>query len=64
MPAVKANAYGHGAVIIAKELNRLGITAFCVATVTEGIELRRGGIKGEILVLGYTHPEQFSKLLK
>jgi len=38
MPAVKANAYGHGAVLIAKELNRLGITAFCVATVTEGAE--------------------------
>lgn len=62
MPAVKANAYGHGAVLIAKELNRLGIMAFCVATVTEGAELRRGGIKGEILVLGYTHPEQFSML--
>lgn len=44
MPAIKANAYGHGAVLIAKELNRLGITAFCVATVTEGAELRRGGI--------------------
>ena len=62
MPAVKANAYGHGAVLVAKELNRLGIMAFCVATVTEGAELRRGGIKGEILVLGYTHPEQFSML--
>lgn len=62
MPAVKANAYGHGAVLIAKELNRLGIMAFCVATVTEGAELRRGGIKGEILVLGYTHPEQFYML--
>ena len=62
MPAVKANAYGHGAVLAAKELNRLGIMAFCVATATEGAELRRGGIKGEILVLGYTHPEQFSVL--
>lgn len=62
MPAVKANAYGHGAVLIAKELNRLGITAFCVATVTEGMELRRSGIKGEILVLGYTHPQHFPLL--
>ena len=62
MPAVKANAYGHGAVLVAKELNRLGIMAFCVATVTEGAELRRGGIKGEILVLGYTHTEQFYML--
>ena len=59
MPAVKANAYGHGAVLVSKELQQMGITSFCVATVTEGIELRRNGIKGEILILGYTHPEQF-----
>ena len=64
MPAVKANAYGHGAVLIAKELNHSGIRSFCVATVSEGMELRRGGVKGEILVLGYTHPEQFSSLRK
>ena len=41
MPAVKANAYGHGAVIVSKELSKLGITAFCVATVGEGMELRQ-----------------------
>ena len=64
MPAVKANAYGHGAVLISRELNRLGIHSFCVASVSEGIELRRHGIKGEILILGYTHPEQFSMLRK
>ena len=62
MPAVKANAYGHGAVLIAKELNRLGIRAFCVATAEEGAELRRHGIRGELLVLGYTHPKQFPLL--
>jgi len=53
MPTVKANAYGHGAVPIAKELNTLGMDAFCVATIFEGIELRQ---QGEILILGYTHP--------
>lgn len=62
MPAVKANAYGHGAVLIARELNHLGVRAFCVAAVSEGVELRRGGVKGEILVLGYTHPENFGLL--
>lgn len=62
MPAVKANAYGHGAVLIARELSRCGVSAFCVATVDEGVELRRNGINGQILVLGYTHPEQFSLL--
>ncbi len=64
MPAVKANAYGHGAVLIAKELNRLGVGSFCAATVLEGVELRRGGVKGEILILGYTHPKQFPMLRK
>lgn len=62
MPAVKANAYGHGAVPIARELNRLGIDSFCVACVSEGIELRKAGIKGEILILGYTSSDQFPQL--
>lgn len=57
MPAVKANAYGHGAVLIARELNALGINSFCVATIFEGIELRQNNVFGEILILGYTHPQ-------
>lgn len=63
MPAVKANAYGHGASEMAEELQRLGIDAFCVASMEEGIELRRDGIKGEILVLGYTDPASAKTLL-
>lgn len=62
MPAVKANAYGHGALLVAKELNRLGVRAFCVASAAEGVELRKGGVCGEILVLGYTYPTQFGLL--
>ena len=64
MPAVKANAYGHGAVLIARELNRLGIDAFCVACLQEGVQLRRAGVKGEILILGYTAPEDFPLLTR
>ena len=45
-----------------RELNRLGIHNFCVATALEGAELRRQGITGEILVLGYTHPTHFPLL--
>lgn len=54
MAVVKANAYGHGAVQISVCLNRIGINAFAVATVDEGIRLRKSGVKGEILILGYT----------
>ena len=64
MPAVKANAYGHGAVEISKALNAFGIQTFCVATVLEGEELRNHGITGEILILGYTHPQHFNLLTK
>lgn len=57
MPAVKANAYGHGAVLVSKLLEEAGIRDYCVASVQEGVELREAGIQGQILVLGYTHPE-------
>jgi serine/alanine racemase len=56
MAVVKANAYGHGDITIAKTLNQLDIYAFAVATLEEGIHLRKNGIKGEILILGYTNP--------
>ena len=62
MAVVKANAYGHGAVLIGKALQDLGISDFCVATVQEGIALRQSGITGQILVLGYTHPSLFAEL--
>lgn len=62
MPAVKAEAYGHGAVLIAEQLTQMGIDAFCVACVDEAVNLRLHGIEGEILVLGYTHPAQFPLL--
>ena len=62
MPAVKADAYGHGALPVARILQGEGVSAFCVACLSEGIQLRKGGIRGEILILGYTHPDQFPLL--
>ncbi|MCI8327601.1 MAG: serine racemase VanT catalytic subunit [Lachnospiraceae bacterium] len=62
MPAIKANAYGHGAVLVAKMLQDLGIESFCVASVDEAIELREAGILGQILILSYTSPYRFSEL--
>lgn len=56
MAVVKADGYGHGAVKVARELEKSGVEAFAVATLTEGIALRKGGLKGELLVLGYTRP--------
>ncbi len=64
MPAVKADAYGHGAALVAKELNRLGVEDFCVASLQEGMELRKAGIRGNILILGYTDHGGFPLLQK
>lgn len=54
MAVVKAQAYGHGMFAFATNLERMGVHAFAVATIDEGIRLRRYGISGEILVLGCT----------
>lgn len=48
---VKADAYGHGAVECAKIMHATGCDMFAVATVMEGVELRRGGIAEPIIVL-------------
>ena len=53
MAVLKANAYGAGAVGMAKMLSEAGVDAFGVATVTEGAELRQSGITGTILCLAY-----------
>lgn len=62
MAVVKADAYGHGALAVASCLNEVGVKAFGVATIEEGIALRRQGIRGEILILGYTSPERAGEL--
>lgn len=51
LAAVKANAYGHGAPQVARALAAAGCDWFGVATVEEGLELRRGGIDQPILLL-------------
>ncbi len=62
MAVVKANAYGHGDVEVSRALSRIGINAFAVATIDEGIRLRQNGIQGEILILGYTDPQRAAEL--
>lgn len=58
MCVVKANCYGHGSVACSKYLQEeLTVKNFAVSNLNEAIELREGGIDGEILILGYTPPE-------
>lgn len=49
---VKADAYGHGLIRVAKKLTACGVDYLGVASIDEGIELRKAGIKVNILVLG------------
>lgn len=55
---VKANAYGHGAVPVAKRLEQEGASWFAVSNAAEGAELRRAGIRGRILVMGGFVPSE------
>ena len=64
MGVVKAGAYGHGADVMANELEDMGFDWFAVATADEGIELRNSGIKKPILVLGYCDACQYPELIE
>lgn len=56
MAVIKADAYGHGDVQVARLLSDLGCTMFAVSNIDEAVGLREAGIKGEILILGYSSP--------
>ena len=58
MAVIKADGYGHGAVPIAKKLEK-ECDFFGVATLSEALELRNAGIVAPILVLSPMHPETF-----
>lgn len=64
MAVVKADAYGHGAVRLARRLRREGVKAFAVACAAEGITLRKHGVGGQILILGYTPTSQAAVLAR
>lgn len=61
---VKANAYGHGAIRAAETFLNNGADRLAVATLSETIELRRGGIEAPILILGYTPKTQYKQVLE
>ena len=61
---VKANAYGHGADIVAPAALRAGANRVAVAAVNEAVALRQAGLEAPILVLGYTPPDDAEALLE
>lgn len=60
---MKADAYGHGAVPISHALVELGADYLAVSNLEEAVQLRRGGIRAPILILGYTPPMYAENML-
>ncbi len=63
LAVVKADAYGHGFMDISRELEILGVNAFGVAFLAEGIQLRKSGSDKPILLLGGVYPGQERKCI-
>ncbi len=61
---VKADAYGQGAVPVARLLEQLGAEYLAVACIEEAAELRKAGIKAPVLILGYTDPKYTESLIE
>jgi len=60
---VKADAYGHGVLSIAKTALEAGVEYLAVATVREGEELREGGITAPVMLLSIPMPEEIDSLI-
>lgn len=61
---VKANAYGHGDLIISKEAEKIGIEYLAIARVCEGIKLRENGIKLPIINFGVEYKENIKEAIE
>jgi alanine racemase len=64
MGIVKADAYGHGAVEVARVLLGAGAPLLAVALVEEGLELRDAGIEASILVIGASYGERYDLVVR
>lgn len=64
MGVIKADAYGHGAVEVARRMVTCGVDYFGVADLDEALELRRANITQPILILSYTPPCEVARLAK
>lgn len=63
MAIIKADGYGHGAIPIAHVLEER-VDAFGVAAIQEAVNLRKAGIRKQILILGYTPAEYYEELIR
>ena len=63
MAVVKADAYGHGAVQVARHLQEK-CAFFCVSSILEAMELRQAGLTTPILILGYTPVDAFPTAIR
>jgi len=61
---VKADAYGHGAVPVARKLEALGASYLAVSNIDEAAELRDGGVTLPILMLGFTPEDQAERIVR
>jgi alanine racemase len=61
---VKANAYGHGAVAVARTLAAAGVDRLAVAIVDEGVELRAAGVEGPLLLLWGIGPQEAAAVIE
>jgi alanine racemase len=61
---LKSNAYGHGAVEVAKALAKAGAESFAVSCVREAMELRKAGISQEMLVMTVTEEEALLEAIR
>lgn len=64
MAVVKANAYGHGMIEVARQSLENGAEALSIANIEEGIQLRKAGIDAPVLIFGYTSPVHAKKLIE
>lgn len=63
MGVVKADAYGHGVMEVAKTLIENGVTRLAVSMLDEAIQLRKNGIDVPILILSYTDPRRAEEII-
>ena len=64
MAVIKTDGYGHGAVPIAKALNKIGVYAYAIATIDEAVELRDAGVENPLLILGHVFENDLKAALE